>query len=196
MNRHWTWQTTPDQLGCFFHWALSYLGCETGVKLQVWYWLWCLNSSREQAPKSSLVSIVLKRCRWRVWDKSAFVWMQGSVSLSPTHPLLTPPLSLSLSDTNTRNTHSYLQSTPLPGQIWQIKRAATTLAAHCSCRELCCEECSDSHLASISDMSCFGVLLEADVLFTAGLAKQGFIRGRALHIRVTLTAIPTEAAGF
>lgn len=107
-----------------------------------------------------------------------------------------PPRSLSLSDTNTRNTHSYLQSTPLPGQIWQIKRAATTLAAHCSCRELCCEECSDSHLASISDMSCFGVLLEADVLFTAGLAKQGFIRGRTLHIRVILTAHPFSLQPF
>lgn len=46
------------------------------------------------------------------------------------------------------------------------------MAAHCSDRESCCQECSDSHLASISDMLCSGVLLEADVVLTAARKRE------------------------
>lgn len=48
---------------------------------------------------------------------------------------------------------------PFQDRSGPIKRAATTLAAHCSGGELCRQECGDSHRASVSDMSCSGSII-------------------------------------
>lgn len=126
--------------------------------------------------------------------QSAFVLTQGECFFKSN---TSPPHSLALSNT-LAHTHTHTRAriyTPLPGQIEQIKREATTLAAHCSCRELCRQECGDSHLDLISDMSRFWSIIGSRCLTYRRVGRRE-APSTILHIDVAVCSSAIQFTTF